>query len=65
MQNPYFAKAALIFSAVGVLVLMYIVQEYLIGSLIANIVCTLLLALAILFFFIRLNSYKKEQNKKD
>lgn len=65
MQNSYFAKAVLISSAVGVLVVMYIMQEFLIGSFVTNIACSVLLTLALVFFFARLNSYKKAQNKKD
>lgn len=65
MQSMGFAKAVLIASAVGVLAIMYIMQEFLIGGVLANIVCTALLSLALIFFFGRLNSFKKTQNKKD
>ncbi len=65
MQNPDFTKAALIVSAVGVLAVMYIMQEFLLGGLVANIICTALLTLVLVFFFGRLNSFKKTQNKKD
>ena len=65
MQNPYFAKFTLIASAVGVIIIMYVMQEFLIGSFAKNIACAVVLLFVLILFFGMLNSFKKRQNKGD